>query len=89
LSEKLIDADSFGLKLAPKLEHNILNVSGTERMKVASAVKLLSKHTAFLAKFVFIYLFIYLYDNSLSRARAFQLKKQVHIFALHSLSFQL
>ena len=51
--EKLIDADSSELKLAPKLGHNILNVSGTERMKVAPAVKLLSKHTAFLAKFVY------------------------------------
>ena len=51
--EKLIDADSSELKLAPKLRHNISNVSGTERMKVAPTVKLLSRHTAFLAKFVY------------------------------------
>jgi len=48
--KKLIDADSSELKLAPKLRHNISNVSGTERMKVALAVKLLFKHTAFFSK---------------------------------------
>jgi len=53
LLESLISADSLELKLAHKLTSGILNVSGSERMKVSPAVKLLSAHTACLGKLVF------------------------------------
>jgi len=51
--EKIVRVNEFELKLCPKLSFSLLNLTGSQRMKVKPAAQLLSAHTAAICKHLF------------------------------------